>query len=151
MKYSNWKQLSVVLLVFVAVYLIFTFLERGNPLADLAPACTPAQSQIDQNTPAAQVSRETGPGEISVSNLPTEGRETLALIKKGGPFPYSKDDTVFSNNEGLLPAKPGGYYREYTVITPGSSDRGARRIVAGKGGEYYYTDDHYRSFKRIVE
>jgi guanyl-specific ribonuclease Sa len=94
---------------------------------------------------------KTGAGEISVNALPKEARDTLQLIKKGGPFPYKQDNTVFSNREGLLPKQPSGYYHEYTVVTPGASNRGARRIVAGKTGEYYYTDDHYASFKRIVE
>ena len=84
-------------------------------------------------------------------SLPVEARETLALIKAGGPFPYKQDGRVFGNREGLLPKRNRGYYREYTVRTPGARDRGARRIVAGKGGEYYYTDDHYRSFRRIRE
>ena len=89
--------------------------------------------------------------EIGVAQLPHEARQTLALIKAGGPFPYSKDGSVFGNREGLLPKRNRGYYREYTVRTPGAKDRGARRIVAGIPGEYYYTDDHYRSFKRIIE
>ena len=89
--------------------------------------------------------------EISLEQLPAEARQTLALIKGGGPFPYAKDGSVFGNREGLLPQRNRGYYREYTVKTPGAKDRGARRIVAGIPGEYYYTDDHYRSFKRIIE
>lgn len=84
-------------------------------------------------------------------SLPPEARQTLALIKAGGPFPYKQDGRVFGNREGLLPKRHRGYYREYTVRTPGARDRGARRIVAGQGGEYYYTDDHYRSFRRIRE
>lgn len=75
--------------------------------------------------------------------------ETLRLIERGGPFPYAKDGTVFSNREGRLPSHPRGYYREYTVPTPGASNRGARRIVRGKGGETYYTRDHYETFRRI--
>lgn len=90
-------------------------------------------------------------GEVGLHALPPEAGETLALIKAGGPFPYARDGAVFRNREGLLPARPGGYYREYTVRTPGARDRGARRIVAGRGGEYYYTHDHYRSFTRIRE
>jgi ribonuclease T1 len=98
-------------------------------------------------------------GKIAVADLPKQGRETLTLIKQGGPFPYKKDGTTFGNRERLLPKQPRGYYSEYTVKTPFSRDRGARRIVAGKGstgdaatsGEYYYTSDHYASFKRIVE
>ena len=88
---------------------------------------------------------------ISINDLPSEALDTIELIQKGGPYPYKQDDTVFSNREGLLPQKSSGYYHEYTVKTPGSSDRGARRIVTGNGGEFYYTDDHYASFKRIVE
>jgi ribonuclease T1 len=90
-------------------------------------------------------------GEIKASALPVEARETLALIPKGGPFPYQKDGSVFGNREGLLPRRDRGYYREYTVRTPGASDRGARRIVAGRNGEFYYTEDHYRTFRRVLE
>lgn len=89
--------------------------------------------------------------ETSPSALPAEARQTLALIRAGGPFPYQQDGRVFGNREGLLPKRERGYYREYTVKTPGAKDRGARRIVAGRGAEYYYTDDHYRSFRRIIE
>jgi ribonuclease T1 len=88
--------------------------------------------------------------EISLAKLPLEARETLALVKAGGPFPYARDGAVFGNRESLLPKRNRGYYREYTVKTPGARDRGARRIVAG-GGEFYYTEDHYRSFRRIIE
>ena len=89
-------------------------------------------------------------GDIAVQKLPSEARQTLALIEKDGPFPYSRDGAVFGNREGLLPKRERGYYREYTVKTPGARDRGARRIVAGRGGELYYSDDHYRSFRRII-
>ncbi|MDX1250661.1 MAG: hypothetical protein IDH49_00105 [Gammaproteobacteria bacterium] len=90
-------------------------------------------------------------GGIAADQLPPQARETLQLIKQGGPFPYSKDGTVFGNRERRLPQHERGYYREYTVKTPGSRDRGARRIVAGAGGEFYYTADHYRTFRRIRE
>lgn len=90
-------------------------------------------------------------GEIAVAQLPQEARLTLSLIRRGGPFPYAKDGSVFGNREGLLPRRNRGYYREYTVVTPGSRDRGARRIVAGRVGEYWYSADHYRSFRRIQE
>lgn len=90
-------------------------------------------------------------GEIALEKLPPEARHTVALIKAGGPFPYQRDGTVFHNREGVLPERSRGYYREYTVKTPGAKDRGARRIVAGQGGEFYYTGDHYRSFRRIIE
>ncbi|MEO8102691.1 MAG: ribonuclease domain-containing protein [Betaproteobacteria bacterium] len=98
---------------------------------------------------------ETGSGmpAITVSELPKEGRETLALIHKGGPHPYAKDGSIFSNREKALPRKPRGYYHEYTVKTPGARDRGARRIICGGDGRLtcYYTGDHYRSFKIIRE
>ena len=88
---------------------------------------------------------------IDVGRLPPEARETLELIKQGGPFPYKRDGIVFNNFEKLLPPHPRGYYREYTVKTPGRKDRGPRRIVAGQAAEYYYTEDHYKSFRRIRE
>jgi len=89
--------------------------------------------------------------EIAVAGLPPEARETLVLIRQGGPFPYGQDGTVFGNRERMLPPKERGYYREYTVKTPGARDRGALRIIAGGARELYYTDDHYRSFRRIRE
>ena len=89
--------------------------------------------------------------QVPVTELPPEARETLALIKAGGPYPYSNDGRTFNNREARLPRRSRGYYREYAVPTPGARDRGARRIVAGRGGELYYTDDHYRTFKRIIE
>lgn len=93
---------------------------------------------------------------IALAELPKEGRSTYALIREGGPFPYDKDGTVFGNRERLLPAHKRGYYREYTVRTPGSRDRGARRIVCGgpqprTPDACYYTSDHYASFREIME
>ncbi len=99
--------------------------------------------------PPQSNARSDGLPTISYENLPREAQRTMQLIQQGGPFPYEKDDTVFGNREGLLPSKPRGYYREYTVVTPGENDRGARRIVAGENGELFYTDDHYESFRRI--
>jgi ribonuclease T1 len=89
--------------------------------------------------------------EIAAAELPGEARQTISLIRKGGPFPFLRDGVVFGNIEKRLPTRARGYYREYTVRTPGARERGARRIVAGKGGELYYTDDHYNSFRRITE
>jgi ribonuclease T1 len=91
------------------------------------------------------------PPTIAVTQLPAEAHATLVLIRKRGPFPYERDGVVFGNFERRLPIRERGYYREYTVPTPGVSHRGARRIVVGHGGELYYTTDHYRSFRRIVE
>lgn len=89
--------------------------------------------------------------EIAYAALPPEAQQTLRSIRKGGPFPYQRDGVAFGNYERLLPQRPRGYYREYTVPTPGAKHRAARRIIAGRIGEYYYSDDHYRSFRRIRE
>jgi ribonuclease T1 len=89
--------------------------------------------------------------DVHSRDLPDEARQTLELIKRSGPFPHKQDGANFGNREKRLPQRANGYYREYTVKTPGAKDRGARRIVAGNGGEFYYTDDHYRSFRRIRE
>ncbi len=92
---------------------------------------------------------------IAVTHLPKEARTTLELIADGGPFPYSRDGVVFGNREKLLPLHPHGYYHEYTVPTPGSTTRGARRIICGGAKssvlECYYSNDHYQSFRRIVQ
>lgn len=88
---------------------------------------------------------------VSIVELPHEALATLRLIERGGPFPYRRDGVVFGNREQRLPLKPRGAYREYTVPTPGASGRGARRIIAARSGELYYSEDHYRSFRRIRE
>ncbi len=88
---------------------------------------------------------------VAVSALPLEGRETLHLIKQGGPFLYARDGVIFSNFEKRLPKRHRGYYREFTVKTPGIRNRGARRIVCGQPVECYYSADHYQTFRRIVE
>ena len=80
----------------------------------------------------------------------SSAREVLALIDKGGPYPYRQDGTVFGNFEKVLPKQKRGYYHEFTVRTPGERDRGARRIVTGQGGEFFYTDDHYATFKAVL-
>ncbi|AEW97725.1 MULTISPECIES: ribonuclease domain-containing protein [Streptomycetaceae] len=86
---------------------------------------------------------------VPASSLPAEAQRTLRLIAAGGPFPYPKDGVVFGNYEGVLPKEPRGYYHEYTVPTPGSRDRGARRIVTGSHQERYYSQDHYRTFVAV--
>ena len=110
----------------------------------LGTIATPASAQ---RAPAAKAPL----AEVSVVDLPREARVTLSLIRKGGPYPYAKDGAVFGNREAHLPRRERGYYREFTVKTPGERTRGARRIVAGKGGEFFYTDDHYNHFRRIRE
>ncbi len=120
--------------------------------AVLAACSGGAEKESTPATPESDPLRKTlGADEIALDALPREAVETLRLIRAGGPFPYKKDGTIFGNRERRLPLKPRGYYREYTVKTPGVRHRGARRIVAGTGGEFYYTADHYETFKRIQE
>ncbi len=115
----------------------------------------PARSETESETSELDEEGSSGPrappgmSTISPDELPPEALETMAMIETDGPFPYSKDGSTFQNREGILPPQANGYYSEYTVETPGSSDRGARRIVGGAEGELYYTDDHYSSFSWI--
>lgn len=115
-------------------------------LAALSLSAAPAWSR----TPSGE-SQQTALAVVALAQLPAEARETAAAIRRGGPFAYDRDGVVFGNREHILPLRERGYYREYTVQTPGLRHRGARRIVAGRAGELYYTDDHYRSFRRIRE
>ncbi|NPD06794.1 hypothetical protein HN031_19135 [Nocardioides sp. zg-1308] len=105
-------------------------------------------------TPPPSASGGTDPGSglpvVRLDDLPPEAARTVEAIADGPPFPEDRDGVTFENREELLPDRARGYYREFTVPTPGSSDRGARRIVAGQGGELYWTADHYRSFSRIA-
>ncbi len=99
---------------------------------------------------ATATASATSVGSICYSDLPSQAHDTLDLIDAGGPFPYDQDGTVFQNREGVLPSQSTGYYHEYTVITPGSSTRGARRIVTGEESrEDYYTADHYETFDLV--
>jgi ribonuclease T1 len=90
------------------------------------------------------------PATVPASSLPPQAKQTLSLIGHHGPFPYPEDGETFHNYEHELPAEPDGWYREYTVPTPGSPDRGARRLVVGRNGVTYYTDDHYDTFERVA-
>ncbi|ESU46995.1 ribonuclease [Streptomyces filamentosus] len=113
-----------------------------------AQAATPATTST--TTHSATAFRAAAVGSICYSALPSQAHDTLDLIEQGGPFPYEQDGTVFQNREGLLPDQSTGYYHEYTVITPGSPNRGARRIVTGEQNEEdYYTADHYASFDLV--
>ncbi|MER5969190.1 ribonuclease domain-containing protein [Streptomyces sp. NPDC002055] len=129
----------------------------GGPAVVASASATPGTTATHSVAPAhvasAVSAKELGAqevGDICYSKLPDEAHTTLKLIDKGGPFPYPKDGTVFSNREGELPDQSGDYYHEYTVETPGSPDRGARRIVTGEAKqEDYYTADHYSSFDKV--
>ena len=128
---------------------------RWQPLQKLGLALLVAGAVV--GGPAA--ARDVPPADaavVALAELPAEARQTEQLIRSGGPFPYAKDGTVFGNRERLLPGQRRGYYREYTVPTPGLTHRGARRIVCGgrqpkQPDACYYTEDHYASFRRIVQ
>ena len=125
------------------------WLARG-PSGDTAPPATSSTST--SSAPSARPTSDTsGLPVVRADDLPEEARETLDLIADGGPFPFERDGVVFQNRERLLPAQRRGWYREYTVPTPGEDDRGARRIVTGEDGSAYWTDDHYDSFSVIEE
>lgn len=165
----NQRQLGTLIVIVLAI--VFALVNRQSATTDVvpdsavrqapassvaprsrqAPAATTAATPRRQPSRAASTSTSASDTTTSIAfdDLPREAQDTIQLIEQGGPFPYDQDDSVFRNREGILPRQPNGYYREYTVETPGSDDRGARRVVAGRNGELYYTDDHYESFSRI--
>lgn len=146
----------VPLLVAVLVVGLWWVATRDDPTgADSAPGAratsTAPTTPGDGASPSAGDTPESGLRTIAESALPREARQTLELIRAGGPYPYDQDDRTFQNREGILPQQQRGYYREYTVETPGSDDRGARRIIGGREGDRYWTSDHYDSFRQIEE
>ena len=134
---AKWIRLAALLLL---AFLAAEWWSARTPAGDPGPG-----------VPAGSPETATESSARYPSFLPPEAIATLALIERGGPVPSDRDGTTFQNRERLLPDRPRGYYREYTVETPGSRDRGARRIVAGGQPPevYYYTDDHYRSFRQL--
>jgi ribonuclease T1 len=133
----------IVLVVAVAIgYGVNAIGSDNGPGSGPTTHTTTAQATTQATTHAS--------GLTALSSLPTQVQDTVALIRRGGPYPYPRNDgVVFHNNEHLLPSKKDGYYHEYTVTTPGSPDRGTRRIITGSQGEYYYTGDHYEHFDKI--
>ncbi|MFC5664042.1 ribonuclease domain-containing protein [Kitasatospora misakiensis] len=112
------------------------------PRSSAAPATPPAAG-------AGWVPTDPAMADVCRTRLPGQALDTLGLIAKGGPCPYRSDGIVFENRESRLPRKASGYYHEFTVVTPGSADRGARRVVTGDSGEQYWTADHYATFQEI--
>jgi ribonuclease T1 len=157
------RSILPLLLTGLVVLALFAFGGTGF-LGQLTESTTPEAASTAEPAPGAASGTPAAPAppapapenpsglpEVRESALPAEGRKILNLIRAGGPYRYSQDDQTFGNFERILPRRDRGYYREYTVPTPGEPDRGARRIVAGAGGDKYYTDDHYESFKFIAE
>lgn len=146
MKRSAWLWIGLLLLGFAAGN---WFASHRNASDATIPASSPTTTPSPREAPVPSRSE---PATIpDAGGLPAEARDTLASIARGGPFEHRQDGSVFQNRERQLPSRPRGWYHEYTVETPGSDDRGARRIVTGgtPPSEYWYSDDHYRSFRRI--
>ena len=112
---------------------------------------TPGPPSATTEPTGTAATPDSGLPTIRESALPVAARQTLDLIRAGGPYPYSQDGVVFQNRERLLPPQPSGYYHEYTAREPGSSDRGPWRFVMGKVGEVFWTSDHYSSFQQVKE
>lgn len=159
---SRRRRAATILLAVVAVLVVaaVAFVSSGASSSSVTGA---SASGVSGQAPARNSSAASGgvqaattlqapPGmrQIALSALPAEAQAVVAKIDHGGAFHYRQDGVAFANRERRLPAEPRGYYREYTVATPGQADRGPRRIVAGRGGELYYTGDHYRTFSWVV-
>jgi ribonuclease T1 len=150
MNQTNRRALTGVVtatIVLILTWFVGDSWDTSRPIPSRAESANESTGQVEAT---AKIDPETGLRWVSLDAIPPEGRETLSRINEGGPFPESRDGVTFENREAVLPDSQRGYYREYTVATPGSNDRGARRIVVGEGGELYYTDDHYQSFRRIA-
>ncbi|UJB19331.1 MULTISPECIES: ribonuclease domain-containing protein [Lysobacter] len=137
------RNLLIVVIVALGLWLWHRH-SAPTPAGSRAPIAAPASGTASIRS---EGSRNTAPQD----SLPREAHDVLRRIAAGGPFDHRQDGSVFQNRENRLPRQPRGYYHEYTVETPGSDDRGARRIVTGGDPprEYYYSDDHYRSFRRF--
>jgi guanyl-specific ribonuclease Sa len=143
---SKWLVIAI-----IAVLALFAWRSQQEPVPSTTQGAAATQPDNPLEAPPPLVQGATAAATYP-DFLPPEAIDTLKLIARSGPYPYRQDDGVFQNRERLLPPQPRGYYREYTVDTPGSRDRGARRIVTGGRPpvEYYYTEDHYRSFRRFT-
>lgn len=138
-----WRRRPLLALVVLILLLVLGY----------AGKAVTSHSERPKPGPTTTVSSSAKAGTVALSSLPKQAADTVRLIEQGGPFPYAHDGIVYQNLEHQLPAKPRGYYHEYTVVTPGSADRGARRIITGgsapSSGEWFYTGNHYASFVRV--
>lgn len=140
----NAKPLLVVGAVVILVSWLFVSLTGGGNQQQTTSTASPSATVV-------AVAGVSGLPTVALASLPPEAVQTHALVLDGGPFPYTQDGQVFGNREQLLPEEEYGWYREYTVETPGSDDRGARRFVVGEDEIFFYTDDHYDSFREVIE
>jgi ribonuclease T1 len=146
---SRHARITGALVGLVALVVLGWLFTGGERPESTVTGSTAASSSIEP-TVRAEPTERAEPAERPLSELPPEVAEVWALIRAGGPFRHEQDGRTFRNDERLLPERPGGHYREYTVPTPGEDDRGARRLVTGRDGELYYTADHYASFVRVA-
>lgn len=147
---SPLRRRPLLVLLALVVLLIAGYAGRGLNSNHSSTAEPRAATTTASQSAVSSASRaETTSGLRPLSSLPPQAADTIARIRSHGPYPFRQDGVVFNNAERHLPIKPAGYYHEYTVITPGSADRGARRIIVGGNGEYYFTADHYGSFVKI--
>ena len=149
MRVSRSTRQLVTLGLGVVLAVVWWLTQHGGDTADPGSRAPSDGSTYAGSPEGGDRDPESGLPYVAEADLPPEAGETLDLIDAGGPFPYDRDGVVFENRERILPAEQRGYYREYTVPTPGEDDRGARRIVTGDEGQYYWTEDHYASFERI--
>lgn len=124
--------------------------QTAEATAPPSEVASPGDTTAPDPSGGREIDPDSGLPWVKLADLPPEAADTMELIDAGGPFPYDRDGITFQNREGILPQQQRGYYKEYTVPTPGEDDRGARRIVTGGEGEYYWTQDHYESFERIA-
>lgn len=155
---SNLIAGAAAIIVMALAFLVFSGTSGDETVTTASTTTIGAQVSSTDLAPSTTVTETVAPAvqfsdlpAITLDELPIEAIETLLLIDDGGPYPYQQDDGTFQNREGILPDRDREHYREYTVDTPGASNRGARRIVSGADGERYYTDDHYESFREISE
>lgn len=144
---SHFMALCLGLLILV---LAISMLSNCRGASSASPTSSATRTYATTTSSSVSPTDTSGLRTVAFADLPSQAQATIALIDKGGPFPYSRDGITFSNFDGLLPKERSGYYKEYTVPTPGASTRGARRIIVGQDGTMYYTSDHYKSFRRIV-
>lgn len=137
---TMWRRRPLLALIVLILLLAAGYAGRAITSHSKSP------SAVSSSSPTVTAAGSVG---VPLSTLPPEAAKTVMLIEKKGPFPYPHDGIVYQNLEHHLPAEPRGYYHEYTVTTPGSADRGTRRIITGNRGEFWYTDDHYQSFVRV--
>ena len=145
----RWPLLALVaLIVLLAIGYAVSAVHHGGPRSSTS-ASTGRQGSPKTSGRGAGPTSTGSAIEVPLSSLPPQVSTTVDLILQGGPFPYRQDGVVFANAERHLPIEARGYYHEFTVPTPGSPDRGARRVITGLDGEFYYTADHYESFRRV--